>query len=840
MKYTLPLFPFLFLLANALTAQVQGVVTSEDGEPLPFASVYVQGTTNGTTTNLQGEYFLELEPGKYQLVFQFIGFEQRLLSVEIGTESVRLDVELEVESVSLREVEIRANAEDPAYPIIRKAIEKRKYYKELVEEFACDVYIKGNVKILDAPEKILGQEVGDMSGSLDTNRQGIVYLSESVSELYFRQPDQYKEIMVSSKVSGSDNGFSFNSAQDMDIDLYRNFTEYGRSIISPIAEGAMNHYRYRLEGVMVEEDGRLINKIALLPKSSEAPVYQGFIYIVDGLWNIQSSDIFLTGSAVQMPLFDTLFIKQTYVPVAEPDVWRLFSQTFTIAGGAFGFKFGGSFTGIYRDYDLAPRFDESFFGNEVMRVEDGANEKDSTYWEETRPVPLTVEEEVDYHRRDSIRVVRESKPYLDSIDQERNKFELTDLLFGYTWRNSWKRRSFNYEMPLATVQFNAVQGLALDLDLNFRQAFDKNEHKLLTTGVKWNYGFAEKKLRAAASFQFNFNPKKYARVRLQGGQQLVQFNEVEPISPMVNTNWSLMFHRHEIRLYDKKFLRFDLGQELANGVFAYGIFQYANRSTVENNSDYSFLYKKSRGYEPNRPVNPQLDEEGNTLLDRSNALVIGLSMRLRPGQKYFNYPDQKYIIGSKFPDIWLHYRKGIPINPGAGSGFRSDVNYDRISAVLQKRNISLGLVGMMDFRLVAGTFLNADQVFFQDFKHFLGNEIELGNPSRYLYGYKRLPYYEFSTRDTWFEGHWEHRFRGFFLDKIPLLKKLDWGLVAGANFLYTSESKDYFEASLGLDNIGFGIARLFRFDVIGSFRGGEYDGTGFLIGVNLPLDEFEE
>lgn len=102
-----------------------------------------------------------------------------------------------------------------------------------------------------------------------------------------------------------------------------------------------------------------------------------------------------------------------------------------------------------------------------------------------------------------------------------------------------------------------------------------------------------------------------------------------------------------------------------------------------------------------------------------------------------------------------------------------------------------------------------------------------------------MPYYEFSTRDTWFEGHLEHNFKGFLTDKIPGFNKLGFSLVAGANFLYTSEKKDYTELSLGLDGIGIGFARLLRFDVVSSFRNGKYDRTGWLLGMALPIDEIQ-
>ncbi|MBK6620665.1 MAG: hypothetical protein IPG32_07240 [Saprospirales bacterium] len=99
---------------------------------------------------------------------------------------------MEEESVLLSTVEIRPTDEDPAYSIIRKAIEKRRYYLELIPEYSCNVYIKGGLSILDAPKKILGQEVGDMNGNLDSTGRGIIYLSESESKWNVQRPNKYK------------------------------------------------------------------------------------------------------------------------------------------------------------------------------------------------------------------------------------------------------------------------------------------------------------------------------------------------------------------------------------------------------------------------------------------------------------------------------------------------------------------------------------------------------------------------------------------------------------------------------------------------------------------------
>ena len=431
----------------SIQAQIKGVVTDRDSLPLSFANVYVQGTTQGTTTNIDGEYSFELAPGKYNLVFQYVGYQQQIIPVQLGKKVLNLDVILETESVKLQEVVVRADAEDPAYAVIRKAIKKRPYYRNLVNSYECDVYIKGVQKLLDAPDKIFGQEIGDMGGSLDSNRQGIVYLSESQAKLYYQEPDQKKEIMISSKVSGNDNGFSFNRATLMDFNFYDNFMEIERNIISPIANNALSYYRYKLIGTLYDEDGHLINKIEVIPKRSQDPVFRGFIYIVEDLWNIQSTELILTGAAIKQPILDSLIVKQVHVPVREPDVWMQLSQSLDFNFGIFGFEIDGNFTGVFSNYQLDVKKEKKFFNNELFKVNEGANDKDLSYWDSIRPVPLTLEESNDYVKKDSLQEIWESREFRDSIDRKNNRFKVWDLLFGYQYNRSYKRTYFSIGSP---------------------------------------------------------------------------------------------------------------------------------------------------------------------------------------------------------------------------------------------------------------------------------------------------------------------------------------------------------------------------------------------------------
>ena len=153
------LFFIIICFSQALPAQVVGVVSAvESGEPLPFASVYDAHTGQGTTTNSEGYFELSLDPGTYQLTFQYVGYRTATKEVEHGLGKTQVSISLEEDAILLQQIEVKANAEDPAYAIIRKAIAKRKYYRDLVKAYECNVYIKGKIKVLDAPEQILGQK----------------------------------------------------------------------------------------------------------------------------------------------------------------------------------------------------------------------------------------------------------------------------------------------------------------------------------------------------------------------------------------------------------------------------------------------------------------------------------------------------------------------------------------------------------------------------------------------------------------------------------------------------------------------------------------------------------
>src|SRR6202012_3847923 len=137
-----------------------------------------------------------------------------------------------------------------------------------------------------------------------------------------------------------------------------------------------------------------------------------------------------------------------------------------------GFRIGGDFISIYKDYDLNPTFGKKDF-NEGLKITRGVNKKDSAYWDQERPIPLTEEEKTDYKKKEILARKRESKPYLDSLDKVNNKFSPGSLLYqSYRHTNRYKREYYNFDPLLTSLRFNTVQGFNLNYGASFSKETD--------------------------------------------------------------------------------------------------------------------------------------------------------------------------------------------------------------------------------------------------------------------------------------------------------------------------------------------------------------------------------
>ncbi|MDB9732655.1 DUF5686 and carboxypeptidase regulatory-like domain-containing protein [Polaribacter sp.] len=813
----------LLCFACTINAQIKGTVTDKEGAPLSSVSVYLNNTFTGTTTNDNGDYILNIKkPGKYAVVFQIIGFTTLKKEVNITSFPFELEIVLEEENVQLKEIVI-STKDNPANRIIRNVIANKDKNTDKYSKYTAKFYSRGLYKIKDAPEKFLGQTMGDFGGGLDSTRSGIVYLSETVSEINFqKKPKKFKEKIIASKVSGEDNGISFNRAEDANINFYENSVEFGNDLISPVSINAFNYYKFKLEGSFYDNNGKLINKIKLISKRKNDRVFSGFLYIVEDDWALYGADVSVTGAQVNIPIVDVLHLKQNYNYSVENDVWVLISQSIDFKVDAFGFKFDGRFSAAYSAYNFSPNFSENTFSNEVLSFEQNATKKDTVFWNKLRPVPLTKEEVKDYLIKDSIKRVRKSKIYLDSINKKQNKLNLLSPITGYTYRNSFEKWSLSFNGLLGNSNFNTVQGVNTTLGFNyFKRLNDKGER--WNSGVKANYSFSEKRIRPTFFFTKKWNYISRPQIGVSGGVTTAQFNDREPISALDNTIRSLYLRDNYFKIYEKEFAKINYSEEIKNGIFFSTSLEYANRKPLFNTNNYSFARQsKNAPYTSNNPLDQADYENAAFTAHKITTLNIGATFIFN--QKYLSYPDRKFNMGNdKYPSLTINYRKNFRASNTA-------LNSDLFTANL-RQDISAGNYGDLTYNARGGLFLKKKDIAFMDNLQANGNQLTFVMDYQ-LNSFGLLDYYKFYTNDKYAEAHIEHNFRGAILSKIPLLNKLNFHLVGGAKALFMSDKNPYTEYSVGLGNIGFDKWRFLRIDYVRSYHSG-IKNDGFLFRLSL-------
>ena len=813
----------LVLLLHSFSSfsQIKGKVTDSDKNPISFVSIYPDKTITGTTSNDAGNYELNIKtPGNYTIVFQFLGYKTIKKTVSITDFPFQLNVVMVDEKVVLDEISINTG-ENPANKIIRKAIDNKSNNTDKFKEYTSSFYSRGLFKVKNAPEKILGQRLGDLGGGLDSTRTGIIYLSETVSEITFqKKPAEFKEKIIASKVSGSDNGISFNRAEEANFDFYSNAVLIAENnLVSPISDNAFRYYRYELEGSFYEKNGRLINKIKVNPKRSKDRVFSGFIYIVEEDWAIYGVDLKASGEQIGIPIIEVLKFKQDYNYSESNKAWIKISQIIDFKFGLFGFNVDGRFSGAYSDYNFSPKFKKETFSNEVLSFAKGATEKDSLFWENLRPVALTSEEKKDYLLKDSIKETRKSKKYLDSLDKENNPIKITSLFTGYTYRNSFKDWSISINSPLTTISYNTVQGRNTTTTINYFKSLNKTG-KWIQAGANLNYSMSEKKIRPVFYFTKKWNSIQRPKMFISVGKKISQFNERNPISKFYNTIYSLFLKENYLKIYEKSFSKISYSQEILNGLYISGSLEYASRKPLFNTSNF-VVFGRDIPFQSNNPIDPT---NFTAPFNTHNIASLNIGTSIVFDQKYVSYPNRKINFeNSRYPSLSIRYRKNFGSNV---SEYNSDVLISNI-----RQNISIGNLGEFNYNIRSGIFFEKKDIAFMDYLHANGNQLKLA-PSNRNSSFGLLNYYKFSTNDKYAEVHLEHNFKGRLLRNIPLLNTLNFHVVANAKGLFTGGRKPYSEFSLGLDNIGIGKWRFLRIDYVKSNFNGK-KGDGFLFGISF-------
>ena len=708
-----------------------------------------------------------------------------------------------------------------AKEIIKKTIKSKRKNTDKFANYTANFYSKGVFKATNIPKTILGQELGDLGGGLDSTRSGIVFLSETVSKIKYRKKGRlFNEHIVASKVAGKDYGIYLNQANDVKLNFYENtFLILDTPMVSPLARAAFSYYNYKLAGSFTTEKGIKVYQIKLLPKHKNDRVFEGSIYITDTTWQLYKIEVSATGNQLNLPIIDVVSVKQNFSFHSNINAWIPQNQTIHLQAILFGSKLKGEFLAAYTNYNFSPNFTNSSFSNAVLSFAENATERKIEY--NNNPIHLSKKEYNTYAIKDSISKLRNTKQYLDSLDKKSNRYKLFNPIFGYTFKNSYKKWSISMSTPLRELNFNTVQGWHSSLRLAYKKDYNTTG-KQLTFDTNFNYGISDQKLRPTANFTYRWNNFSKTTLKISGGISTQQFNPENPVKKIQNTFNSLVAEQNYLKIYEKRFAKIAFSSELANGIDINSSLTYNKRSPLQNNTDFVIFPRSDIEYTSNNPQNPN---DFSLAFTPHEMYHFKLGTTINFGQKYLLYPTKKIKRTlQKYPELRLSYQKNF-------NWKNKNWNSDIVRVQLSQR-INLDNWGQFRYLLKAGAFLKKKYIPFIDYAHFNGNRIVMMPSDRYMSSFLRLPYYDFSTNDKYAEFHTEYNFKGAIVSKIPLLNKTKWYLVTSAKGLFTSENEPYSEYSIGFANIGFGKWRFFRIEYTTSYFNDHVEGN-ITLGIRI-------
>lgn len=372
---------FTFLSAPLISQGLQGEVTDTKGVAVPYAAIFIKELTRGTTCNALGRYSLPLPEGSYTIFFRSLGYTEVAKEVTLGSDYTELNIQLPPQTYMIPEVRISATGEDPAYWIMRKTIGLANYHLNEVSSYNAEIYIKGAVILKKLPRAIAKRiEMNDIQIKEDE-----AYMLESLNEVSFTAPDNYTLRVIASQNTLPGYADNVNPMDYVNASLYQEEIE---GIISPLARSAFLYYKFEfVNSFMVGT--HIINKIKVIPKRKSQQLVKGYLYVVETLYCLHSSDLTLNTIA------GTLSLQQQYANVIM-DAWLPVSHKIQAEIDIIGVKGTATYVSSmeYSDVVLNPNLPETYFTATAKSVKEEKQEGEPVTKEQEQINELLKKEEL--------------------------------------------------------------------------------------------------------------------------------------------------------------------------------------------------------------------------------------------------------------------------------------------------------------------------------------------------------------------------------------------------------------------------------------------------------------
>ena len=603
----------LFFICFALKSQgISGIVTNEQNEPLAYTTIYIEELQTGTCANQEGKYSIHLKPGHYSITFRLLGYSPLVKTVDIAQIDVKLDITLTSQSYILEGVTVRADAEDPAYSVMRKAIARVPQFINQAKSYSSEVYIKGMVKFVKLP-KILAKR---MTVNNHHPEEGETYVNESINRIHFKAPDIYQQEVISVNNSFPVGESDVPVMELLSASIYETQEDL---YISPFAPNAFAHYEFRYEGLLQDGD-HFIDRIRVIPKRKSKLLMDGYLFIIEDLWCLYSYDINLN------PIYTSLHVKQHYAPVMGDNYFpvNLYMEAEMKAMGAIA---RGTYTTTihYDSVIMNPLFSlnkitgptfhpdtttmkinpktklkseqidkkieklmesseptnremvemqklmaqkaelQSQIGENPLEIKsnykvikkDKVLVRDSIYWDSIRPVPASPDEKISYQKVDSMQKKNDSLPVWRKA-----------VNIFLTGNNEWERRRKFYVFYPGIFDkdnygFNPVDGWQLMQTTKIRWKIDSN---LITqTKLMAGYAFNRRGFFGKGEVSLNYTPMYRGALILSGGYLANDFNS-KGSPALLNGVYNLLLKENYKKFYRDTYVEGNNRIELMHGL----------------------------------------------------------------------------------------------------------------------------------------------------------------------------------------------------------------------------------------------------------------------------------
>jgi hypothetical protein len=763
---------FSFSFSHAQVHTVSGKVTNASLEPLAYVSVRLKEVKQGTLTDEKGFFSMQLEEGRYEIVFSIVGFKIRTIPLVVGRGNVTQNIILENDIHSLGDIQVSAQKRDRAEEYVRNVIKNKEQVLLHTSTYSCKAYIRATQEIIQL--KKLRSVIAD---SMRKANEGLSNMSmaEVVLKLDYEYPSHIKEERQGVQLRGNSESLFFLTTTDGDFNFYRNLVKVkgisAMPFLSPISYSGLIAYHFKTIHSKKEAIG-LVHTIRVTPIKLGNALVEGEMDILDSTWVILRTHF--SFPKYHMPEYDAFSVDQQYALIQDK-AWLPVRQQFTYSSKEGKGKLSGNTVAVFKDYAVDTGFARKHFSVEISSTAQEAYERDSSFWNRERAEPLTDKEVKFIRYKDSVRLAITSKKYLDSVDAETNRINAKRILLdGVTFYNRAKERNI-YVAPLAAI-YEPFQlgGGRIAYEMSYSKTFRSRKNIRLFSYI--NYGLRNKDLKGTLSIEKLYNPFNRGFYRVEAGRDFAYIFEGDA--------WINVLKRSNI--YQATHLTIQHGLELSNGLFLTNEIEMSARRSV---ADYKLNHKIDSVFGDILTNNNPVD------FPSYNAFYNTVTLAYTPQQRYIREPKEKIILGSNWPTFYATWRKGLP------GVFNSVIDFDYVELGM-KQQIPLGLLGITNYTFFTGSFLSKRDLRLVDYKFMRqGDPALFQNPTKSFQALDST----FPVFNRYYEGHLLHQFNGAIINKIPLLKKLNVLEVGGAGILYAPER------NLTYAEVFFGLEKIFRF-----------------------------